>query len=126
MTISNSWYCPLLGREIAEGLCLDINCQREGHFKPDELKDAQRATGKTIEEIGQICEECPNNPFKAECVGESWPWTAEIGSDPKRAGQPCIELLENLENRARIIKDNDGELQLQFFREMRRLFRLAG
>lgn len=60
------WYCPLLKREISEGLCLDINCQRLQLFKADVLADAQRETGKTIDEISSICEACPNQPLRVE------------------------------------------------------------
>ena len=60
------WYCPLLKRKIAEGLCLDINYQLLRLCKPDVLTDAQRETGKTTEEISSICEACPNQPLREE------------------------------------------------------------
>ena len=61
---NDGWYCPLLQRDIEQGLCLDINFQRLKYFKPDVLKDAQREAGKTIEEISSICEACPNQPLR--------------------------------------------------------------
>jgi hypothetical protein len=57
------WFCPLLQRAIAQGLCLDINYQRLRWVKPDVLKDAQQETGKTVEQISSICEACPNQPL---------------------------------------------------------------
>jgi hypothetical protein len=60
------WHCPLLKRDIPEGLCLDINYQRLHYFKQDELKEAQRETGKTVEKISSICEACPNQPLLRE------------------------------------------------------------
>jgi len=60
------WYCPLLKRDIEQGLCLDINFQRLKYCKPDVLKDAQQETGKTFEEISSICEACPNQPLRDE------------------------------------------------------------
>jgi hypothetical protein len=58
------WYCPLLQREILEGLCLDINYQLIHLFRGDELPEAQRETGKTVQEIASICEACPNQPLR--------------------------------------------------------------
>jgi hypothetical protein len=60
------WHCPLLKREIPQGLCLDINYQRLKFCKPDVLTDAQRETGKTVEEISLVCEDCPNQPLREE------------------------------------------------------------
>jgi hypothetical protein len=60
------WFYPLVNREIPEGLCLDINYQRLQFFKADVLADAQRETGKTIEEVSAICEVCPNQPLRQE------------------------------------------------------------
>jgi hypothetical protein len=60
------WYCPLLQREIAEGLCLDINYQRLQFCKADVLTEAQQETGKTVQEISLICEACPNQPLREE------------------------------------------------------------
>jgi hypothetical protein len=60
------WHCPLFKRYIAEGLCLDINYQLLKLFKADVLTDAQRETGKTIQEITSICEACPNQPLREE------------------------------------------------------------
>jgi hypothetical protein len=58
------WACPLLNRQIAEGLCLDINYERLRLFNAGVLSDAQRETGKTLEEINGICEVCPNQPLR--------------------------------------------------------------
>ncbi len=58
------WYCPLLKRDIEDGLCLDINLQRLKFCKQDVLKDAQHETGKTVEEISSVCEACPNQPLR--------------------------------------------------------------
>jgi hypothetical protein len=61
-----SWHCPLLQRDIPQGLCLDINYQRLQFCKPDVLKDAERETGKAVEEISSMCEACPNQPLREE------------------------------------------------------------
>jgi hypothetical protein len=60
------WSCPLLKRQIAEGHCLDINYQLLRLCKAYELADAQRETGKSVEEISLVCEACPNQPLRAE------------------------------------------------------------
>ncbi|HKO54251.1 MAG TPA: hypothetical protein VJ276_00155 [Thermoanaerobaculia bacterium] len=59
------WYCPLLGRQIAEGYCLDINYQRVGLFKPDVLKDVRTITKLAVEDVSNICRSCPNQPLTA-------------------------------------------------------------
>ena len=61
-----SWYCPLLKGDISDGLCLDINSQRLGWFKPDVLTAAQQKSGKTVEELSSICEACPHQPLRDE------------------------------------------------------------
>jgi hypothetical protein len=60
------WYCPLLKREIPEGLCLDINYQRLQVCKADVLTDAQLESGKTLQELSSTCEACPNQPLPEE------------------------------------------------------------
>ncbi len=55
--------CPLLGRDIAVGYCLDVNYQRLGFFKPGILLEVQGETGRTVEEIAVVCESCPNFPL---------------------------------------------------------------
>jgi len=57
------WHCPLLNRDIPDGLCLDINYQRLKFFKPNDLTKAMQETGKSIEDITLICEACPNQPL---------------------------------------------------------------
>lgn len=64
------WYCPLLGREIASGYCLDINYQRVGMFKPDVLKDVMRLTRLDVEGVSRICRGCPNQPLSSEDYAE--------------------------------------------------------
>lgn len=57
------WHCPLLNRNIPDGLCLDINLQRLKCFKPTDLTKVMQETGKTIEDINVICDACPNQPL---------------------------------------------------------------
>ena len=59
---SGSWHCPLYGREIAEGLCFDINFERLGFVKGNELAVIKRLLGKTRDEVNTACEHCPNWP----------------------------------------------------------------
>lgn len=66
MSNDTTWYCPLLGRQIAEGYCLEINYVRVGLFKPDALRDAMKTTGRTIAEVSDICRRCPNQPLSAD------------------------------------------------------------
>jgi hypothetical protein len=65
---AEGWYCPLFSREIEVGLCLDINYQCLGLFKVDVLGDAQKESGKTVQEISEICEACPNQPLSERIV----------------------------------------------------------
>jgi len=58
-----SWYCPLFGRDIAEGQCLDINYERLGYMHDECLKDVTKVTGKKEPEISETCERCPNMPL---------------------------------------------------------------
>ncbi|MEO8035057.1 MAG: hypothetical protein ABI837_11550 [Acidobacteriota bacterium] len=58
--------CPLLAREIAEGLCLDINYQWRGMFKPDVLATVSASTGKCVEEISATCRACPHQPLPTQ------------------------------------------------------------
>jgi hypothetical protein len=51
----------LLGEVIEDGYCADINLQRLGYFKPDVLLEAQVKTSKTVAQISEICEACPNS-----------------------------------------------------------------
>ena len=64
LVADTQWQCPLLGRAIAEGRCLDINYQRLGYFQPDVLLEVQSETKKTVEEVSHICESCPNQPLR--------------------------------------------------------------
>ena len=58
--------CPLLAREIADGLCLDINYQWRGMFKPDVLVTVSASTGKTVEQISATCRICPHQPLPTQ------------------------------------------------------------
>lgn len=69
-TDDEKWYCPLLGRVIASGYCLDINYQRVGMFKPDVLKDVMRLTRLDVEGLSKICRSCPNQPLSDEDYAE--------------------------------------------------------
>jgi hypothetical protein len=57
------WFCPLLGRMIEEGRCLDINYQRLGYFKPDVLDEVRRETRKCVDEVSAVCEQCSHQPL---------------------------------------------------------------
>lgn len=59
---SSEWFCPLYGRNIAEGRCLDINYERLGHMTAGCLAEITRLTGKREPEISRTCESCPNLP----------------------------------------------------------------
>ena len=59
-----TWHCPLLGRSISAGMCLDINYQRLGYFDADVLSEVQTETGKSVQEVSAVCEACPNLPLK--------------------------------------------------------------
>jgi hypothetical protein len=63
---SDFWFCPLYKKEIAEGLCLDINYERLEYFKGETLKDIMTQLHKTKDEIDFVCENCPNLPLKEE------------------------------------------------------------
>ncbi len=64
------WYCPLIGRQIAEGYCLDINYQRVGLFKPDVLKDAMKITKLSVDGVSNICRSCANQPLTSSDYAE--------------------------------------------------------
>ena len=55
--------CPLVGRDIDAGYCLDVNLQRLSFFKPDALADVMRQTGLTVEQVSAKCEGCPHQPL---------------------------------------------------------------
>jgi hypothetical protein len=55
--------CPLLNRDIAEGLCMDINLQRIGMFNSSDLTDLRKETGLTLEEVNAVCDTCPHLPL---------------------------------------------------------------
>ena len=58
------WFCPLLNKEIEDGYCYDVNYQRLGCFKPDVLLEVKLRTGKSTEQISQVCDNCLNNPLQ--------------------------------------------------------------
>ena len=63
MTVPDTMFdCPLLQRRIAEGLCVDINLERIGAFKPESLAEAMRESHKSVGEVSAVCERCPNRP----------------------------------------------------------------
>lgn len=59
----SGWWCPLLGKKISEGRCLDINNDRLGYFHTGSLKLACEQAGKTADEVNVICEACQNLPI---------------------------------------------------------------
>mgnify|MGYP000062232123 CR=1 FL=1 len=61
--MSKKYYCPLLNREIEEGLCIDINYENEKIMKEDELKAIKKMLKKTNEEIKVICKNCKHYPL---------------------------------------------------------------
>jgi len=63
-TRDSEWFCPLYGRSIAEGRCLDINYERLGYLAGGCLDEVTRLTGKREPEISRTCKCCPNMPFK--------------------------------------------------------------
>lgn len=58
------WFCLLLNKEIDEGYCYDINYERLSYFHPGVLQQVKLRTGKSTEQISQVCENCPNNPLQ--------------------------------------------------------------
>ena len=63
--------CPLYyDREISLGKCMDINYERLNHTKYDDMKDLTKITGKNIEELSEICNKCPNQPFPNGVIGK--------------------------------------------------------
>jgi hypothetical protein len=59
----SKYFCPLFGRDIAEGKCLDINYERLGYLSDGCLDEVTSTTGKKEPEISTVCEACPNLPF---------------------------------------------------------------
>lgn len=55
--------CPLLGRPIAVGRCLDINYQLLSFFKSDVLFDAMQETNRSAAEVPAVCSSCPSQPL---------------------------------------------------------------
>jgi hypothetical protein len=68
MTKSSSarYFCPLYGRDIAQGKCLDINYERLGYLSAGCLDEVAAITGKQEPEITKTCTACPNLPFGDE------------------------------------------------------------
>jgi len=56
--------CPLLNRDIDLGLCLEVNYERLGYFKPDSLAYARRVTGLSVERVSEVCEAWPHQPLR--------------------------------------------------------------
>ena len=59
----SKYLCPLYGRDIALGKCLDINYERLGYLSDDCLDEITRFTGIREPDITKTCEACPNQPF---------------------------------------------------------------
>lgn len=57
------YFCPLYGRELAQGKCLDINYERLGYLSDGCLDEVTAVTGKKEPEISMTCQACPNLPF---------------------------------------------------------------
>jgi len=64
---SPNWYCPVYGRDIAEGLCIEINHERIGLASLEEVK---KTTGKIEPEISNTCKSCSNMPISDEGMNE--------------------------------------------------------
>jgi hypothetical protein len=79
---AEQWYCPLLGRVIEAGYCLDINYQRVGLFKPDVLKDVIRLTHLDRDGVSTVCRSCPNQPLSTSDYAEMG--VAEDGQTEKK------------------------------------------
>jgi hypothetical protein len=60
------WHCPLLDRDIAEGLCLDINYELLNIAALGLIAEIRQETGKSAEEVSSTCEACPNQPLREE------------------------------------------------------------
>jgi len=58
----STWFCPLFGKDIAEGKCLDINYERLGYMADGCLDDVKRIMGKQEPEVTKTCESCSNLP----------------------------------------------------------------
>lgn len=56
--------CPLVGREIEEGYCLDVNLQRLGYFQSDVLLEVQLDTGLSVTKVSAFCKSCPHQPLQ--------------------------------------------------------------
>ena len=69
----SQWFCPLFGKNIAEGKCLDINYERLGYVSGGYLDDVKRTTGKQESEIAETCKACPNLPVSDELGSMSFP-----------------------------------------------------
>lgn len=61
---NTGWFCPLYGKDVAEGKCLDINYERLGFFYVGVLDEVLKVTGKKEPEVSRTCEACPNLPLK--------------------------------------------------------------
>ncbi len=55
---TKKYFCPIFNKEIAEGLCIEINL---GVLSV--LKEVFEETGKEKSEISNICDTCPNYPL---------------------------------------------------------------
>lgn len=62
---STCWDCPLLGRPIEEGRCLDVNYERLGAFSGDAMIEIMQQTRHDLPTLNATCEACTNNPLKA-------------------------------------------------------------
>lgn len=56
------WLCPIFGKDIAEGKCLDINYERLGLLQDGCLDEIRKVTGMKEDEVNRTCEACPNLP----------------------------------------------------------------
>ena len=60
---TSNFFCPLYGRDIAQGKCFDINYERFGYLSDGCLDEITAVTGKKEPEIMKTCEACSNLPF---------------------------------------------------------------
>ncbi|KPK76988.1 MAG: hypothetical protein AMJ79_04785 [Phycisphaerae bacterium SM23_30] len=70
MKTGKGLFCPLYGREISTGKCLDINYERLGLVQKDNFDDIKKITRRSTAELSDICHKCPNQLFPDDNIGE--------------------------------------------------------
>lgn len=62
--------CPLYERTISSGKCLDVNFERLRFLRDGAFRALARVRGKSVEELHEICKNCPKQPFPDDNIGE--------------------------------------------------------